>query len=117
MLADPAAMEQLELTFTPPLIKPVEIDPRLPNEERFALWRAANPDVEDAIVRIARHLRAGGHERGSMKMIFERLRWLHHVATKGDKYKLNNNFTSLYAREVMRTCPELRGFFETRERR
>jgi len=32
-----------------------------------------------------------------------------------DGWKLNNNYTSRYARLVMDECPDLDGFFNTRE--
>lgn len=84
--------------------------------EKFDAFRVANPHVEVFIVEIARELKRRGFERIGMKMIFENLRWRYALATRGSKYKLNNNYTSHYARYVMRKHPDLDGFFETRER-
>jgi hypothetical protein len=38
------------------------------------------------------------------------------MQTQGERYRLNNIFTSIYARLVMETEVELKGFFETRKR-
>lgn len=84
-------------------------------KENFDLFHKANPEVLRMIVRIARWLKfEKGFEHGGMKMIFERMRWLHAVKTRGEVYKLNNNYTSHYARLVMDECPDLDGFFRTR---
>jgi hypothetical protein len=85
--------------------------------ERFQSFHALNPEVYLAIVEIARDLKGLGFNRGGMKMIFERLRWLHAIDTKGDDFKLNNNFTAFYARLVMEMEADLAGFFEIREQR
>jgi hypothetical protein len=37
--------------------------------------------------------------------------------TRGDRWKLNNNYTAHYARLVMNQEPDLAGFFETRQRK
>jgi hypothetical protein len=84
--------------------------------ERFVEFHRLNPQVYVAIVDIARDLVALGFAKCGMKMIFERLRWLSAIETKGDEFKLNNNYTSFYARLVMEAEPDLAGFFETRER-
>jgi len=84
-------------------------------ETRFNLFHKANPHVYRMIRQIALDLKLTGHKRMGMKAIFERLRWLYMVQTKGDVFKLNNNYTSHYARLIMAQEPELAGFFETRE--
>jgi hypothetical protein len=84
-------------------------------ERQFEAFHRLNPHVYEAIVEIALDLKKGrGFWKGGMKMIFERLRWLYAIQTRGEEYKLNNNYTAFYARVVMATVPELDGFFETR---
>lgn len=85
--------------------------------DRFEAFHRANPHVFDAIVRVSRNLRDAGARRGGMKMVFERLRWLYALKTGGDAYKLNNDFTALYARKVMDERNDLEGFFRLRVRK
>lgn len=95
----------------------VRLDRTLTLREQWQTFHAANPAVYDAIVRIARDLRARGFARCGIALIFERLRWLHAIATRGDEYRLNHNWRAHYAREVMAREPDLVGFFETRRLR
>jgi hypothetical protein len=51
-----------------------------------------------------------------MKGVFEYLRWQYTMQTQGERYRLNNIFTAVYARLVMETEVELKGFFDLRKR-
>lgn len=86
-------------------------------EEQFWAFHTRNPHVYDAMVSVAMGMRRAGWQRGAIKMIIERLRWLHALKTQGSTYKLNNNHAPFYARLIMDTVPELAGFFELREQR
>jgi hypothetical protein len=88
---------------------------KLSNRERFELFHRANPHVYDAIVQIARDLKQRGFKSCGMKLIFERLRWLTAIETRGDGFKLNNVYTAFYARFVMSREVDLKGFFRVRE--
>jgi hypothetical protein len=66
---------------------------------------------------MALEYKRAGHHHCGMKMLWEALRYQSALQTRGEPYKLNNNYTALYARMLMENEPELRGFFETRERR
>ena len=98
----------------------VEIQPVTPvrtkggTEQRFEAFHLANPHVYDHIVEIALDLKSRGFGRCSIWLIFNRLRWLYAIQTRGSEYRLNNNFTAYYARLVMATRSDLDGFFETR---
>jgi hypothetical protein len=98
----------------------VEIQPVTPvrmkgsKEQGFEAFHLANPHVYKAIVKIALDLKTRGFQRGSIWLVFNRLRWLYAIQTVGDDYRLNNNFTGYYSRLVMATIPALDGFFETR---
>lgn len=84
--------------------------------DAFEAFHTANPWVYDALVTLARDLRARGHERVGMKMLFEVLRWNWMLTTSSpDGFKLNNNMTSRYARLIMDNEPDLAGVFELRE--
>ena len=84
--------------------------------ERFTAFMDSCPDVYPMFVRIARDLRARGHEHYSADGIMHVIRW--HRATSGtdaEGFKLNNVFSSRLARKAMEDYEDLRGFFETRE--
>jgi len=85
-------------------------------EERFAKFHRENPHVYRELVRLARIARGKGLNKYSMKALFEILRW-NHVTTTGEEFKLNNCFTRFYSRLIQEQEPDLRGFFENRERK
>ena len=92
--------------------------PRRSIAERFADFHALNPDVYAAIIEIARTMKGRGINKMGISLIFERLRWLHYIDTKGaEGFKLSNDFRSEYARLIMRSERDLAGFFEIRELR
>lgn len=84
------------------------------NDLKAQAFHSANPHVMERLVEIAFDMRARKIERVSIKLLFERLRWINVVKTKGDQYRLNNSFTAWYAREIMRRHPALAAMFVTR---
>lgn len=91
--------------------------PRTRLDARFAAFHEANPHVYTLLVRLARRAKRRGLRRCSVKTLFEVARWLLQLRTKGDPFRLNNSFTSRYARLIEQREPDLRGFFETRSLR
>lgn len=84
--------------------------------EHFLAFHKANPHVFFALHSIAIEQVREGWKRGSINMLFERLRWLWAVRTRGDEeYVLNNNHRAFYARYLMRYDGRLDGFFRIRE--
>ena len=63
---------------------------------------------------IALRTKRAGAKRWSIWSIANVLRWQYAMENEGGDFKLNNNFLAYYARLLMETTPELRGFFETR---
>jgi hypothetical protein len=89
-------------------------------EQRFWTFHTAHPDVYRELVVLARRARAAGRERLGMKMLFEVVRWNRTMAglpADGEEFKLNNNYTSRYARLLMEREAGLSGLFATRELR
>lgn len=84
-------------------------------EERFQKFHSQNPWVYREIVSMARKAKELGRKRIGMKQIFEIIRWNHAIQTRGENVKLNNNYSSRYARLIERQEPDLRDLFETRE--
>jgi len=87
---------------------------KLSIEERFRAFHRANPAVYGELVRLARRAKAAGKKRVGMKQLFEIIRWNHEVETRGEDLKLNNSYSSRYARLIERQEGDLKGLFETR---
>ena len=112
-LLDPAVIDL-------PAIMPPPATPggrRLSIAEQFMAFHKHNPQVYTALRQLALTLVATGRKRGSINQLFEVLRYEYSLRTKGDEYKLNNNYRSYYARLLMQNEPVLRGWFETRDLR
>lgn len=107
----PLPFDELPQNARPPVVKGATI------AERFRAFHEINPHVYLALVSLAREVKRQGITRASMKMLFETLRIKFWLKTRGEHWKLNNDYTALYARLVMRQEPDLADFFETRERR
>lgn len=94
--------------------------PASPDHIELDFWafHTAHPEVYRELRGLALQLRRQGREHYGIKALYEIVRFNLAIASR-DKadYKLNNNYTSLYARLIMRNEPLLKGFFETRERR
>ena len=87
-------------------------------DERFAAFHRANPHIYRKLVNLCREVKGAGHEHYSVKALFERLRWWHHIELKSkEPFVLNNDFTSRYARAIMMCEPDLSCFFEVRKLR
>ena len=86
-------------------------------DRRFDAWLRANPHVLDEFCRRAFVLKQAGYWCIRGKRIVEEMRDDYKAQTTGDKYKLNNSFTSRLARAAVERNPELDGFIEFRELR
>ena len=83
-------------------------------DERFQAFHAANPDILERLIKLARGAKERGFKEYSIKGLWEVLRFNSNPKTS-EHYKLCNNFTSRYARVVMAHAPDLEGFFVLRE--
>jgi len=103
------------------LAQPVKV-PRSPQpvgdkgriQSRFEKFHRANPHVYTAIETLALGMKSRQWPKASISLIYERLRWIHAIRTKGGKYRLSNDYRAYYARLVMARNPKLRGFFGLR---
>ena len=100
---------------TAPIIEP-SYAPGSSIEERFRQFHDANPHVYRQLRDMALELHSRGVRRYGLKALYEVLRYERAIATHGDEFRLNNNYTAHYARLIMDETPALVGFFETRER-
>tara|TARA_B100000131_G_scaffold196123_1_gene188528 strand:+ start:161 stop:529 length:369 start_codon:yes stop_codon:yes gene_type:complete len=83
---------------------------------RFLVFHRDNPHVYQELKKLALGLTNRGFSKYSIKGLFEVLRYNESIQTSGKDFKLNNNYTSLYARMLMQNEASLAGFFSTRMR-
>ena len=101
------------------IFTPEEVEKHLydvaPNVVRtFCQYHIDNPNLWELLLKFARQLKAAGRDSYSIASLFERIRWHAMVETKGDQFKLNNNYKACYARMLMAKHPEFQGMFELR---
>ena len=86
-------------------------------EERFQAFHVANPAVYMCILQLTKERFLRGSLRHGMKAMWEQLRW--RIATGNLRlaagYHFNNDYTSRYARLVVKEVPAYRGLFELRK--
>jgi hypothetical protein len=99
---------ELQQTITPPVSKEATI------QQRFESFHRANPHVYAALRALAFQMLGNGVRQYGIKGLFEILRWQFALQTKGEPFKLCNDYTSRYARLLVKLNPELDGFFEMR---
>lgn len=119
MTAEPwtPVMESEQLSFD---IAPLITPPRVRGEsiqERFESFHALNPWVFAAFVRITDDWISKGRTRIGIGMLTEVLRWQYGRQTRGDDFRINNNYRSRYVRLLIAEHPEYAEVFETRELR
>jgi hypothetical protein len=85
--------------------------------ERAAAWLERNPAVWELFVRFAGEAKDAGLSRFSADAILHRIRWFVAVQTRGDDFKVNNDWAAYMARKLMAERPEFAGFFELRRSR
>lgn len=105
---------QLPLNLDP--IKPHKLAAGATTEERFREFHKQNPHVYANLRGLALQAKRAGATKGGVKQLFEILRYSS-LTTTGKEWKLNNIYTSWYARLLMEREPELAGFFEIRRLR
>jgi hypothetical protein len=87
-------------------------------QARFEAFHRENPHVYRHLVDLARAYVRRGMTRLSIDHLFHLVRWTMHVQTGGPElFKLNDHFTSRYARLIEECEPDLRGLFHNRHLR
>lgn len=82
---------------------------------KFREYHAENPHIYDLIEEYAFKAIDAGFEHYSIVCIANVIRWHTDVVTRGDSFKINNNYLSRYARMFHDLNPQHDGFFRTRE--
>lgn len=84
-------------------------------EERFWAYHRANPAVYGYLCQFAQGAAEAGFPRYSIKALIERVRYHVEVEVRStDGFKINNDFSSRYARLLMDEGVVPNGFFATR---
>lgn len=84
-------------------------------DARFAEFDAAHPEVFELFRKLAHDLVCyKGFKKYSADAICHQIRWHYQVERGQHDFKMNNNFTSRFARKLMEEEPVFNGFFELR---
>lgn len=86
-------------------------------EKQFERFHKDNPHVLEHLERLARQWLAAGHDSLGIGMLWEVLRWQTGITTKGDPFRLNNNYRSRYVRLMIERNPSWDECFQTRSLR
>jgi uncharacterized protein YehS (DUF1456 family) len=89
----------------------------LDNYFRFLAFFREHPEVYDDLVAYLRKLKDKGFKQHSVKTCWAVLRFNIQIQNgPGEDYKLNDLYQSFYSRLIYAKEPDLRGFFELREK-
>jgi len=87
-------------------------------QERFAEFHCDHPEVYKKLLQLASQAKTTGLTKYGIKAIWELIRWHFQIESgMGEDFKLNNDYSSRYARLAVQDYPDLRGFFELRRLR
>ncbi len=73
---------------------------------KFWIYHEKNPHVFNLFLRFSKEMKAAGRGYFGAQSIIERMRWFTNIETKGDLFKISNDYASCYSRLVMVTFPE-----------
>lgn len=83
--------------------------------ESFEIFHADNPRIYELFKSYALRAIDANKKKASARMIIELIRWEYYIKTESDDgFKINNNFTPLYARKFIDDFPEYSELFNLR---
>lgn len=82
-------------------------------KRRFKLYHEKNPHVYEMFKRFA-FAAVQEKDQYSADAVLHRMRWYTEIETRGDRFKINNNYAAYYGRLFMADFPQHAGFFRTR---
>lgn len=86
-------------------------------QTKFDKFHEENPHVYRYLEAKAREAVNAGLTRIGADLLISSLRWDHAIRTKGDTFKINQNFAGRYARMIIANHPEWDGLFQFKELR
>ena len=84
-------------------------------KQKWWSWHNQNPHVYQMFERFTHRAIDAGLVQSSAWLIINRIRWETALETKGDSFKISNDFIAYYARLFMAYNPEHDGFFRTKK--
>tara|TARA_R110000851_G_scaffold164490_1_gene308800 strand:- start:1484 stop:1765 length:282 start_codon:yes stop_codon:yes gene_type:complete len=82
---------------------------------RWWRWHKKNPHVYDLFESFTKTAIDAGLPHSSAWLIVNRIRWETAIKTRGDSFKISNDYIAFYARLFMKWNPEHDGFFRTKK--
>ncbi len=89
--------------------------PELTSAERFERFHATNPHIYDLLVGYCRAWAGTGRVLFGIRAPWERMRWELGVHTDSTDFKLNDHYTSFYARLIVEQEPDLAALLSLRQ--
>ena len=80
-------------------------------KEKWWKFHKENPHVYEMFERFALELIRRGVKHTSHWLLLNRMRWQTAIDTRGDEFKIRNDFIAYYARLFIAYHPEHEGFF------
>lgn len=77
-------------------------------------WHRTNPEFFTLFEQFTAEALRRGHKKLSGWLIANRVRWETSIVTRGNDYKISNDFIALFARLYMVRNPQYVGFFRTK---
>jgi hypothetical protein len=83
-------------------------------KRKWWAWHKQNPHVYELFKRFTMQAIDRGHKNLSAWLIINRIRWETSIETKGEDFKISNDFIAYYSRLFMHQYPQYQGFFRTK---
>lgn len=83
-------------------------------QQKFDKFHKENPKVYEELLALAKQAHDRGRSKIGINMLVEVVRWNRYIQTRGDVFKINNNFAPYYVRLIIENHPELEHLFELR---
>lgn len=84
-------------------------------KHKWWAWHKQNPHVYQLFKRFTIQAIDAGHKNLSAWLIINRIRWETSIETKGDDFKISNDYIAYYSRLFMHDFPQYKGFFRTKQ--
>ena len=99
----------------------LQMDLNIPTRQRdsiqlqFDRFHSENPHVLNILVHLGHKAMERGKRHYGMHALMQIARWEIEMTTTDRDFKINNNYSSRYARLIVEQYPEFEGFFQMRE--
>jgi hypothetical protein len=90
-----------------------DVDPRL--LKRWLAFDKANPCVYDRFLDLSFQVYKLGYRKYSAWTVLTAIRFQMDLTTKGEEFKINNDYVALYARKFIQQYPFMVDFFVLRQ--